>query len=132
MLDNCLVTIVRGAISNHSLLERVLHALNESRRRTLIGQLLDCNTNIECFNWEHYKTIVANKSSQHAYYMPIQIGFYLANKCLDEFGPLHALINKIGFFLQVRIVFRQALREKYLVFHLERRDLYFTVCFFVF
>jgi geranylgeranyl pyrophosphate synthase len=101
LLDNAIDLIVRQAIPDHPKVETIIQNIYEAKRRTVIGQILDCDTHdVTDFKWSRYKAIVDNKTSHYTYYLPLTIAFNLADRS-DSLQQLRQLAYKLGYLFQV-------------------------------
>ena len=102
LLDNAINIIIRRVIPDHPRLHAILEQIDEAKRKTVIGQMMDCSTNrLEEFTWTRYRAIVENKTSHYTYFLPVSIGFMLADRS-SNLSNLLPLAYKIGYLFQVQ------------------------------
>lgn len=65
--------------------------------------MLDCSTtSFKYFNWKRYSEIVKHKTSYYTYYLPLSMGFALADFSLG-LSDLKLLAFKLGYLFQAQV-----------------------------
>lgn len=68
----------------------------------MIGQTLDSlAAGVEGCYWERYEQVVRNKTSHYTFWLPVQLGFHLADRA--DFAQLEPLVFRLGHFFQAQV-----------------------------
>ncbi|KAH7728698.1 polyprenyl synthetase [Aphelenchoides avenae] len=100
LLDCSIDLVVRSAIPQHPKLSTILAAFYETKRKTVIGQMLDSDTcGVNDCTWPRYRQIVEHKTSHYTYLFPMLLGFHLADVTVG-ISELQPLAYRIGYLFQ--------------------------------
>lgn len=73
--------------------------------------MLDCSTTLlENFTWKRYSEIVKHKTSYYTYYLPLSMGFALADYSLG-LSELKTIAFKLGYLFQAQVGFSFFLKK---------------------
>ncbi|CAI4230925.1 unnamed protein product [Auanema sp. JU1783] len=102
ILIECFVDdLIEQIIPNHPNLNRILKAFRKSKRNTILGQLIDSDSQgkMASFTWERYEQLVQFKTSHYTYFLPIETALLLADENSGH-NDARGLAYLIGFLFQ--------------------------------
>uniref|UniRef100_A0A183CH12 Farnesyl pyrophosphate synthase n=2 Tax=Globodera pallida TaxID=36090 RepID=A0A183CH12_GLOPA len=102
LLDCGIDNVVRRTLPNHPKMYAILHDFSEAKQKTVIGQLLDTNTELDEFSWSRYSAIVESKTSHYSYFLPLIIGYHLADCTPTSPTKLRQIAYRIGDLFQAQ------------------------------
>ncbi|KAI1722186.1 polyprenyl synthetase domain-containing protein [Ditylenchus destructor] len=101
-LDKAIDYIIERNIPEHPKKYQILKEIFETNRKALVGQRMDCDTTaLKEFSWTRYNEIVEHKTSHYSYYLPLIMGFHLADVSLS-LPALRPIAYKIGYLFQAQ------------------------------
>uniref|UniRef100_A0A1I7ZAZ5 Farnesyl pyrophosphate synthase n=1 Tax=Steinernema glaseri TaxID=37863 RepID=A0A1I7ZAZ5_9BILA len=100
LLDTAVDLSIRTAIPNHPNKDAILAALAVTKRKTVVGQLID--NSIEGLgdcNWSRYAQLVEHKTSHYSYFCPVELAMLLADVSADV-AHVQKICYDIGYLFQ--------------------------------
>uniref|UniRef100_A0A914H414 Farnesyl pyrophosphate synthase n=1 Tax=Globodera rostochiensis TaxID=31243 RepID=A0A914H414_GLORO len=102
LLDCGIDNVVRRTLPSHPKMYAILHDFSEAKQKTVIGQLLDTNTELDEFSWSRYSAIVESKTSHYSYFLPLIVGYHLADCTPTSPTKLRQIAYRIGDLFQAQ------------------------------
>ncbi|KAL3086855.1 hypothetical protein niasHT_030934 [Heterodera trifolii] len=69
----------------------------------MVGQMLDTGTNeLDTFSWARYASIVQHKTSHYSFFLPLVVGFHLADRTPTNQTELRRIAYRIGDLFQAK------------------------------
>ncbi|VDK70899.1 unnamed protein product [Litomosoides sigmodontis] len=97
LLLDCMVSYI---LSSSQVPVAVRDAIDEARRVTVVGQILDSDTKIiEDCTWQRHWTIAQHKTSHYTYFTPLQVAALLTSQPLI-IEPLKWIAYQLGYLFQ--------------------------------
>ncbi|KAL7080579.1 hypothetical protein ACQ4LE_000432 [Meloidogyne hapla] len=103
LLDCGINRIIQQEIPSHPRKNAILREIATAKQKTVIGQLLDMNTNnLSEFTWPRYTSIVKHKTSHYSYLLPLNIGMHLADYTTPHQVHLKRIAYELGYLFQTQ------------------------------
>ncbi|KAL3096929.1 hypothetical protein niasHS_002645 [Heterodera schachtii] len=103
LLDCGIDTVIRQTIPNHPKMHAILRDFSEAKQKTVIGQMLDTDTiELDTFSWSRYASIVEHKTSHYSFFLPLVVGFHLADRTPTNQTELRRIAYRIGDLFQAQ------------------------------
>lgn len=102
VLECAIDRLIQMTISRHPYSSAIMNAFANTKRTTVMGQMLDNSTcGLEDCSWERYTNIVRHKTSYYTMFAPVQIGLLLADE--RRFSKeVKQLCFKLGYLFQAQ------------------------------
>ncbi|XP_044746444.1 farnesyl pyrophosphate synthase-like [Coccinella septempunctata] len=104
ILENSVYLLLKKYFRQHPSYVYLMESFLDVTRKTIIGQILDCNiVDLDTLSMERFELIAYNKTAHYSFFLPVSLALYLANYTEPEVHQqVKGVLLEIGKYFQVQ------------------------------
>lgn len=105
ILENCVYLLLKIYFKNHPHYVELMESFIEATRKTIMGQILDCNiVGSNTLSMERWELISCNKTAYYSFNLPVSLALFLANYTDPKVHEaMKEVLLEIGKFFQAQV-----------------------------